>query len=300
VNEGIRYKPDFNDRLRALTALAVDEGKREAGMCLSVEDMAALIDGNIPADRRDVFFRHIDGCPSCYTEWLAVSAEVMDDSVEETSSNSRLKQEGGTGAKRRTAAGALAIAASLALVVLYSLYHRPSIPVLVEEQYKMAFDAGLLVGNKPLPQEGEGDPGLYQIQRYGFAGSLNGPSSLSEGLFLSGFRDGRNLILDGAGSFKPSCVTENEYYWAGRWYALLSSVCESAGDLPVRFRDMQRKTAGGLRAAFKRHAGEESGAVILSRSVDRIDAEIERKDGRPCGVIRSELDFVLEGFSQRK
>jgi hypothetical protein len=52
-----------------LLVLAADTGK-VAGLCLSAEEMAALVDGRVKAPASAAYLAHLGSCGKCYEEWL--------------------------------------------------------------------------------------------------------------------------------------------------------------------------------------------------------------------------------------
>ncbi len=63
------------DRATALLALAAAGKQARAGeSCLSVQELASLVDGEATADERKHCFNHLAGCDFCYHLWLEISA----------------------------------------------------------------------------------------------------------------------------------------------------------------------------------------------------------------------------------
>ncbi|MBU0990849.1 MAG: hypothetical protein KJ737_00020 [Proteobacteria bacterium] len=285
----------FQNRLRALFALSIHKKHTDQKECLSVDEMAALIDGRITPQKRNILLSHLDACPSCYAEWLAAAAMVSDD---EEAQCDPIKKDGFFRKYKNTFVSSMAVAAALILIVLLTIYHQPAVPSLINDQYKMAFDSGLSLTNlnSPIDSDTESSKSLFQF--YGFGGSTNAPSSPFAQSFISGFQTGRIILMSSSELLKNSEEPKNDYFWAGRWFALLSSACESKGQIPDSFWEVQQKSIGLFRGIFNRHAKEESEAVILVRSIERINVGIVQKKSSSCQLIRWELNFILEGLNQ--
>jgi hypothetical protein len=65
-----------SDRRTALLGLAADRPV-SAGVCLTPEEMAELVENQCPIERKEKYFRHVANCESCYREWLTLH-EVLD------------------------------------------------------------------------------------------------------------------------------------------------------------------------------------------------------------------------------
>ncbi|MBU1167956.1 MAG: zf-HC2 domain-containing protein [Proteobacteria bacterium] len=288
-----KKSPDFQNRLRALFALSISTQAIDGEDCLSVDEMAALIDGGVTSQKRDSLLLHLDSCPSCYTQWLAAAA-MGADHVQ----SSPLKKDGFFRKSKIGFGSAMAVAASLVLLVLFSVNHTSSVPVLINAQYKMALDYDLVTKKKVLAMDSGIDSDTSLFQGYGFSGSSNAsPFALS---FISGFETGRSILMNPGEILNKSEGLKNDYYWAGRWFALLSTVCESGTDIPDIYWESQQECIGLFKGIFSRQTNEESEAVLLSRSIDRIDSEIVQKKNGTCQLVLSELNFILEGFNQTR
>jgi len=64
------------DRRVALLALAAEREATKQGSCLSVEEMALLLDGKCAADVQVAYRTHLSTCETCYREWLNLQQEL--------------------------------------------------------------------------------------------------------------------------------------------------------------------------------------------------------------------------------
>ena len=67
------------DHRTALLGLAADQ-PASAGVCLLPEEMAELVE-KCPPEKKELFFRHIAVCETCYREWLTLQ-DVLDNRIE--------------------------------------------------------------------------------------------------------------------------------------------------------------------------------------------------------------------------
>ena len=63
------------DKTTALFSLAAAE-KRSDNLCLTAEEMAALIDGRYPAEELADKWQHLQDCDTCYQEWFLVKSSL--------------------------------------------------------------------------------------------------------------------------------------------------------------------------------------------------------------------------------
>ncbi len=61
------------DKRTALLALASDRNQEPAGVCLTPEEMAILVDAGFTATKQKVYHEHLANCDTCYREWLALT-----------------------------------------------------------------------------------------------------------------------------------------------------------------------------------------------------------------------------------
>ncbi len=89
---------DKAEREMALLALAATDN-RQPSACPSDEDLAAFIDNRLNRTRREEMMAHLDGCSTCYQNWLNVASVL----TEKTDVKSVAKKRSQGGVWRRIA-----------------------------------------------------------------------------------------------------------------------------------------------------------------------------------------------------
>lgn len=286
----------FKKRLRALFALSV-ETRKDKGECPTTAELAALIDGNLNAEKRDALLAHLDACPDCYHEWLAAASMLTENDQALAPAPHQSQGRAGFSAFKSRFSIALAVAASLALLVYVNIFRQPSFPELINQQYQIVMETP-----KPdtpaLPTGQAGGQTSKTVKPvYGFTGSSqDGPSPFAQ-TFLSGFQTGRTMLEKRTKPFKDMEAEHQAFFWAGRWLALLSYLCDSGETRSKEFWETQHLTTQRLLENFNHHVDNENEAVLLSRSLERIDSSMLRQDQDPCRFIALEIDFIFHGMN---
>ncbi|MBU0995335.1 MAG: hypothetical protein KJ737_22795 [Proteobacteria bacterium] len=289
----------LKDRLKVLFALSVKKHD-EKGECPDSAEFAALIDGNVSSEKREALFSHVDACPECYHEWLTATAILSDNDKTDVTDRHHHSKTGFFNTYKARFAIATAVAASLVCLIYFNMFTQPSVSTMINRQYQLAMAANHLVkdadrGPDLLIQENN-----TVNQGYGFAGlSIEKPSPFAQ-TFISGYNTGSKMLINRETPPDKIADTNKAYFWAGRWFALISYVCKSNDTLPENLWEVQHDTAQWLINDLSRHEKEQNEAVILTRSIQRIDKEMVQKQNGACRMIISELNFVTEGLNASK
>ncbi len=289
------------DRKRALLALS-SQDHSDKGACPSPVELAAFIDGGgVESKDRDAILAHLDVCPKCYNEWLAVSATLSDEgkmSSEDSGLKSR-KTLGWFDRNRTYMTYGMATAASIILVISFFLFTRINAPYMIKEQYQIALSHNIS------PKESDflktlGEKEGAVLRGYGFADTEK-PSSPAAQSFVSGIQTGWKHLHSGKEPENVVIADEwKDYFWMGRWYALISAVCQSDQKIPENFWEKQHKTIDIFQNKFSSRAEKESEAMIIARSLERMKTlmapqQIDQR--RIRRAIKLELRIVIEGIA---
>lgn len=311
------------DRSRALLALSAREPVEE-GSCPSIDELAAFMDGTLEPAEREAVLAHLDACPKCYNDWLAVSS--MRDETLWRRLCSRLEgviSEGRKlllGSGRRYLAPAFAVAAVACLALFFWLpgLRAPDLSGLIGKSYTTA-----LLESISFEQAGLGeDPSLpweRPTRSYGFSSPkqyLHASRAFGAGLWA-----GRQALLKGTelppmpDFLSPGWQDENAvkegwsetpwaaYYWMGKWSFFLRTVCLSGKDVSYKFWQRQAVIAERLQKDFLASPERtEEDTRIVTAGLDHVkfllntlgQGGLREKQGQ---VVAAELDFVIEHLS---
>lgn len=289
------------DRLRALFAVS-SRTREEKGPCPGVNEMAAFLDGGLTATECEVVMAHLDVCPECYSEWLAISAALPERAQAGMAPPVLPEQAGQKRAGRFGRTGRLiacaALAASLLLVLWFPFNRQPDLKGVIKAQYGLVLHENIIPDQAVFFTDLEGLPNRPVLKGYGFVSTARGPSPAGSA-FLSGIRDGWESIqarseLSGQG---PGGKAWDDYYLLGLWYALITTACGSGEEIPDHFWAAQKEIIGTFEGAMASRLEEESEAAVLTRSLGRIKAFLsgpEMSDARACRSVRQELELIIE------
>lgn len=292
------------DRLRALFSLS-SFSSAEKSLCPSDGELAAFMDGGLAPEEREVILVHLESCPTCYNEWLAASSILSDERKQrheetEISDSAFKKTLKKSGRNRSYMAFGIALAASLILFILFPVYHHPEISSLIEKQYKTAQTYSISSSEIDFLKDREGNI----VRGYGFIDANRKPGPAAES-FMSGMQSGWNLLKNDPKS-KPEKISperisndRKDYYWAGRWYALVTALCQSDQLLSEKFLEDQKKVIETLQSTFSPRVAKENEAMVVTRSLERMMSMVSKDKidlGRTCRSLQLELEIVVKGL----
>jgi hypothetical protein len=261
---------------------------------------------------------HLDTCPTCYRQWLALSSAVESEFRKPSPADYLslfrvVKQK-----KPAAAAIALATAACLVLFLWLSDLKGPEVAGLINESFQTALlqketlQKDSLKDALALPWE-KGDAG------YSFGGqeSISPPSRA----FGAGLWAGRQALVQKEefpslpGAFRPTsqgkdAIRGNEwsktpyapYFYMGRWGLLVRSVCLSGAQLPPAFWEQQRRISRRMQEDFRNRPQGEVEAGMVNAALARLKPILEERGRdfpgkRKCRKISSEMGRLIDKLS---
>jgi hypothetical protein len=273
----------LQDRLVALAALAV-QPRAAPGPCPPPEELAAFSEGRLPPEARAHTLAHLDACPDCYRDWLAVQRVVAEQPAAVVTPLTR------QASRRRPAIGwrsgiGMALAASLliALIGWWPLVSGPTPAEQVAQAYETVLQAssGLpveTIAARRLPWE-DGPVG------YGFAaGGATEPAIRAFGV---GLWTGRAMLRSRDPQTMPMLPPElappagpgtwEATEWApytvlGRWLVLLQVLCASPQDVSAALWEQQQAIGRRLQAAFRERPANEAAAAVVIKALAELAA----------------------------
>ncbi|MBF0295133.1 MAG: hypothetical protein HQL96_08070 [Magnetococcales bacterium] len=187
--------------------------------------MAAMVDGHCTAKERAVLLEHCDRCPSCYQEWLSMSA-LQSGAMERNAARPVMARmwKGGL---------SLAIAASL-LLVLWQAPRSDRSELLLASAYQDA--ASLKIVADRAKRKDRGGGGMV---------SASDPDEFSgaKRAFLAGSRHGLQLLTGGDknNSLPANSTGDHHFFRLGQWSALLKVMCAASSKVPEELWRAQEK-----------------------------------------------------------
>lgn len=318
------------DRVAVLLALASRE-PADKGPCPSVGELAAFSDGAMKSGKRKAMMAHLDACPSCYSDWLALPPPSNRPlSLWERLVSGINKAVAPCAAfikarKIRPFPGLVRAAAACAIFVLASVYFFWPQPLDTDERIselyqedfvqEMRFSAGaankifILPWNKPIQSYGFGSSDRYAPPYRAFgAGLWTGKQELSAEKspahkpdFLSpGWQN--DAIKAEEWSETPHAI----YFSMGRWCFLLRSVCLSTSEVPPVFWEQQKSLLEQIQNDFGKNAEEigEDARIVTDRlrNIKSAFEDTERKSlsKNQRGKIDREIGILTDRLSPRR
>jgi len=286
--------------------------------CPDPEQLAALVDNRLqPAERLQLLV-HLDDCPECYHQWLALAAETSPPSARTT--------KGGISSKaaylhsknvRRFLP--LAVAASLLLIMWHIFLAAPATNKKISGAYETAILTGIEALQKVPPKALRFSWERPALQ-YGFGPAATGTEGSKA--FAAGLWHGRKALQPGVahpplpeflapvrsdtGQVRSWENTEwKTYHLAGKWSILLRTVCLARAPVPAAFWQEQKEIASQLAAQLaERHSTETEGVAIQKalKQLIRLLAAIDTKvpTDRTVADISRELAYLIELSSPRR
>lgn len=303
-----------DDRIKVLLALTVRQ-RSPAGPCPPAEQLAAFVDGRLSRAECDEMLEHLDACPSCYRQWLAVSSI----------SAGELKARSGfdllsffRAGKRRVgmASGfAMALAACL-ILFLWPVFHSTSdVENLITESYRNVIRQEIMgssgeLGKKiSLPREADLLYGFGYAKRYSPATRAFGAGLWTGKRKLIGEKDSRPLpdFLSPKQPDKSDIKAEEwpetewaVYFWMGKWCALLKGIClPEAEKMPYNFWKQQGLILDQMQKDFETRSETEKEAGIVNVTLGSVKSVLKDSGQEPigkrkCREIGSELEILIQ------
>ncbi|MEO5339867.1 MAG: zf-HC2 domain-containing protein [Magnetococcus sp. MYC-9] len=284
TDHAIREKT--SQQLAVLLTLAAGQSP-QAEACPPPERLAALLEGSLQSGQRAPLLEHLDRCPDCYRAWLVGSALRP---AKPASNLLFLRRS-----PYLSAVGALAMAASLMLVVVRWDPFAPDLPGMLSVAYQTA-SLQALPPNPPQPVPGKGE-----AMTLGFAGT--NATTPARQAFIAGSTAGWAALGGQVGQPASSAERKWElYHYMGQWTTLLQTLCQAEPPPPI---DLLRQQAGlgqGMAALLaKRAAAGEVEARIPQQEMEtlyrllNIPASAEPAH-RLCRQIQKSCATIVDGL----
>ncbi len=299
------------DRLTVLAALAV-QPRTAPGPCPPPEELAAFSDDRLPPEACARVLAHLDACPDCYREWLAVQRVMAEQPAAAMTPLTRQAP------RRRPAIGwgagiGMALAASLliALVWWWPLVREPTPAEQVAQAYTTVLQAssGLpveAIAARRLPWENE-------PAGYGFA--AGGAAEPATRAFGAGLWIGRAMLRNRDPQALPTLPPElatpagqgtwEATEWApytvlGRWLVLLQVLCAAPREVSAALWEQQQEIDRRLQAAFRDRPATEAAAQSVLKALAELAAGF---DSRHTGIgplrLCQQVEPVRTGLEAR-
>lgn len=284
-------KPRPDERTTALLGMAAHNDSMR-GPCPSGEDMAAFVDGKMKHSEAHAIERHLNSCPSCYYEWLEVTADL--EAIEAVPKPAKKPVPISTWSKITSIFSSwqlpVAALAGLALVAVTISLSSPAQDIgrRIDDTYvefaEQTPDQVMRVVER-LPKPGDSSiMGFNEI-------AVTPPRQA----FGAGVWEGRRDLLRSnealpeflaSGTNHAWSETEwSDYYSAGRWMVLLWTLAQSglaeAGDW-----SNHRKIADALASRLEKRSTEAADRIVVE--LRRLEALLEavRRDNSEIGRLR--------------
>jgi len=215
------------DRLSVQLALALKK-QDDPGVCLTPDDFNNWVEGKLTKKQENAMWIHIDACPLCYDEWMALPAPAQKQQFSTTLSNflsdiSYIIQDFMRSLLiPRYGIPAFAVVMSCLLIVYIQLFRVSTLETNLNNSFQLAIENNEQTSFQ-MPWEEQQHKALI------------GPDSISfaKKAFATGLIDGRNQLLNQA---SISLFSEKDhqkmlnngklqlFYHTGKWMALLQSL----------------------------------------------------------------------------
>ena len=298
------------DRLAALAALVV-QPRAEPGPCPPPEELATFSEGRLSPEARARMLTHLDACPDCYREWLAVQ-RVM---AEQPAVVTPLVRQA---SRRRQAIGwwsglgmALAAGLLIALVWWWPLVREPT----PAEQVAQAY-ATVLQASSGLPVEAIAARRLpWEEEPAGYGFATSGITEPATRAFGAGLWTGRALLrsrdphviptlppdlIPPAGQETWETTEWAPYAVLGRWLVLLQVLCVSPQEVSATLWEQQQAIDRRLQAAFHdRPKIEVAAQTVLKALADLATGFDSRHAGGSPLRLCQQIEPVRTGLEAR-
>ncbi len=299
------------DRLAVLAALAV-QPRTTLDPCPPPEELAAFSDDRLPPEACARVLAHLDACPDCYREWLAVQRVMAEQPAAAMTPLTRQAP------RRRPAIGwrsgigiALAAGLLIALVWWWPLVREPTPAEQVAQAYTTVLQAssGLpveAIAARRLPWE-DAPAG------YGFA--AGGAAELATRAFGAGLWSGRAVLRNRDPQALPTLPPEltppvgqgawEATEWApytvlGRWLVLLQVLCASPQEVSAALWKQQQAIDRRLQAAFRERLTNEADAQTVLKALAELAAGFDsRYAGTSPRRLCQQIEPVWTGLEAR-
>ena len=318
---------EAKDRVAVLLALASQE-PADKGQCPSVWELAAFNDGGMRSGKRKAMMMHLDACPTCYSDWLALPPPPH----RPLSLRTRLRSAIDTAvtacsefaeAYRPHSFSGLVQAAAVCLLVFISAYHlrhKTDMAEQIGESYqapfvrKMTFNPAdankifILPWNKPVQSYGFGSSNRHDPPYRAFgAGLWTGKQELSAekspeqkpDFLYPGWQNDTIKAEEWSGT--PYAT----YFSMGQWCFLMRSVCLSASEVPPAFWEQQNSLLEKIQDDFGESSDKigEDAKIVTDRlgNIRYVLGSVARKSPgkRQRGKIARELGILMDRLSPR-
>ncbi len=271
------------DRLAVLAALAI-QPRTTPGPCPPPEELAAFSNDRLPPEARAHMLAHLDACPDCYRDWLAVQRVVAEQPTAVVTPLTRQTP------RRRPAIGwrsglgiALAAGLLIALVWWWPLVREPTPAEQVDQAYETVLQA--LPGSPVEAIAARRLPWEEEPAGYGFA--AGGATEPANRAFGAGLWSGRAMLRSRDPQAMPTLPPElippagqgtwEATEWApytvlGRWLVLLQVLCASPQDVSAALWEQQQAIDRRLQAAFRERPANEAAAAVVMKALAELAA----------------------------
>jgi len=217
----------INERLGVQLALALQE-RDEPGDCLTPDDFNNWVEGKLTRKQERAIWAHIDACPLCYDEWMALPAPVKKHSFADSFSNYlsdfiySLNDFFQSLLMPKYGIPAFAVVMSCFIIVYLQIFRVIPLEKNIDNAYQLVIENNDQ-NTFTMPWEDQQHKTLI----------APGSISLTQKAFATGLLHGRNQLLD---QTSKKLFSENDLqtilnndelqllYSTGKWMALLQSL----------------------------------------------------------------------------
>ncbi|MBF0399453.1 MAG: hypothetical protein HQL80_13325 [Magnetococcales bacterium] len=290
LSTGHPVRSEAPEQLAVLLALAAGQSPA-TGPCPAPEVLIDLLEGRVSHDQRQTLLEHLDHCADCYRAWLGAAALQVPQPMGRLYRFRR--------SPYLSAFGALALAASLVLMLVHWDPLAPNLSGLLASAYQTA----LLRGAKQSADQPMSLPTSEQSGTVAFSFSSPDAPMPVQQAFAAGARAGWAELVGQPPQASPA--TDKDwvvYYDLGRWTVLLQTLCQS-NPLPSVELLHQHTAIGqavGERLSKRLAAGEVEARISL-QEVTAITqllqlANDEESVPRLCRRIQKSCATIAEGL----
>lgn len=257
-----------------------------AEACLSAEQLAAFIDGQLSLPRRKAIMAHLNSCETCYREWLEVAHAIAELQPQAVPSRKRawwqrLREAWPVQPRMIPLAAALA----MSLVVMALVIQKP------QETWQIPQLAATVQNHPGLDQALAALPRELADVSFGFSDRPQDPAKQA---FSEGFKqarrwlEGNSAVEDAVGQHSPW----RDYYDLGQWTLLTWMLAQAEGVSPKEWQGFIRHCQS-LITRFEQRAGEEAAKQALT-SLREIHALLNNLARRPDPAQKTLLTRKLQ------
>ncbi len=303
------------DRILALLALSSQETK-EKGACPTVEELETFAGGGAVPERRRGILAHLNTCPACYNEWLAMPPPLRESLFHRMTSGAAMFMENSFRFMREfvpskeflcMATVVMVCMATVVMVIIPGI--DPSMDRQISQSYQSVLTQKMTLPKDKLPWEKRRRPlGFTGSDRHtpeyrAFGAGLwigretltsqTSETSMPDFLFPN-WDDPRNSVK----ADKWEDTHYARYFWLGKRSMLVQTLCQSDSELPRGFREEQIAVSERLRQDFNDvesvHSTLEHIESIMKTSHGDDLSEKQRFD------IASKLYFLIQDLSPQR